>query len=96
MIISWETFQGLCITVYSIVLAAKVLLSRGVEYVFSERFCLYSPEGYFCDHKKLERRSDNPDIAQFGYNNKTIHVQTQVFYTSGNNRGVVDTTVIMM
>ena len=37
--ISWQTFEGLCITIYSIVSAIKELLSRGVKYVFSEPFC---------------------------------------------------------
>ena len=34
MFISWQIFEGLCITVYSIVASVKELLSRGAEYVF--------------------------------------------------------------
>ena len=34
MFISWQIFEGLCITAYSIVALVKELLSRGAEYVF--------------------------------------------------------------
>ena len=34
MFISWQIFEGLCITVYSIVASVKEVLSRGAEYVF--------------------------------------------------------------
>ena len=34
MFISWQIFEGLCITVYSIVASVKELLRRGAEYVF--------------------------------------------------------------
>ena len=84
MFISRQTFEGLYITVYSIVAAVKELLSSGAEYVFSERFCQDPLEEYFGDQKKLGKRSDNPDIVQFGYNSNTIRIQKQVARTSRN------------
>ena len=38
----------------------------------------------------LGRRCDNPDLAQFGFNDNTIRIQRNVSYTSGNTRGKYD------
>lgn len=90
MFLSWQTYEGLKITVHSVVEATKFLLNEGMEYVLTERFCQDPLEEYFGNQRKLGRRSDNPDMRQFGYNNNTIRVQHAVTCQSGNTRGRKD------
>ena len=90
MFLSWQTYEGLQITSHSVVEATKFLLNEGMGYVLSERFCQDSLEEYFGNQRKLERRTDNPDIRVFGYNNNTIRVQRAVSCQSGNTRGRKD------
>ena len=74
MFISWQTFEGICITIYLIVVVVKQLLSRGAKCLFSERFCRDPLEEYFEDQRKVGRRNDKPNIVQFGYSSNTIRV----------------------
>lgn len=46
MFISWQTFEGLQITVFSIIEVVKYLLSQGMEFVLTERFCQDPAEEY--------------------------------------------------
>ena len=39
MFISWQTYEGLQISVYSLIEATKFLLTEGFEFVLTERFC---------------------------------------------------------
>ena len=70
MFISWQTYEGLKITTYSVIEVVKFLLQEGFEKVLTERFCQDPVEEYFGNQRKLGRRCDNPDLAQFGYNDK--------------------------
>ncbi|KAK3754384.1 hypothetical protein QZH41_002038 [Actinostola sp. cb2023] len=90
MFISWQTFEGFKITVYSAIEVTKFLLAEGMEYVLTERFCQDPVEEYFGNQRKLGRRSDNPDIKMFGYNDNTIRIQRAVSVQSGNTRGRKD------
>ena len=54
--------------------ATKFLLQEGMEYVLTERFCQDPIEAYFGSQQKIGRRSNNPDIKMFGYNDNTIHI----------------------
>ena len=47
MFISWQTFEGFKITTNAIVEVTKFLLSEGVEFVLTERFCQDEIEEYF-------------------------------------------------
>ena len=87
MFLSWQTYEGLQISAYSVVEATKFLLNEGMEYVLTERFCQDPLEEYFGNQRKLGRRNDNPDMKTFGYNNNTIRVQHAVSCQSGNTRG---------
>lgn len=87
MFLSWQTYEGLQITAHSAVEVTNFLLGEGMEYVLTERFCQDSVEEYFGNQRKLGRRSDNPDMRTFGYNNNTIMVQRAVSCQSGNTRG---------
>ena len=65
-------------------------MNEGMQYVLTERFCQDSVEEYFGNQRKFGRRSDNPDIRAFGYNNNTIRVQRAVSCQAGNTRGRKD------
>lgn len=90
MFISWQTYEGFKITVYSVIEATKFLLEEGMEFILTERFCQDTVEEYFGNQRKLGRRSDNPDIRAFGYNNNAIRIQRQISCQSGNTRGRKD------
>ena len=47
MFLSWQTYEGLKITVHSLIELIKYLLSEGVPYVLTERFCQDPLENYF-------------------------------------------------
>ena len=87
MFVSWQTHEGAQITVHSLVEATKFLLSQGMEYVLSERFCQDPVEEYFGNQRMLGRRCDNPDIRTFRYNDNTIRIQRHISLDSGNTRG---------
>ena len=90
MFLSWQTYEGFKIAVYSVIEVTKFLLGKGMEFVLTERFCQDRVEEYFGNQRKLGRRSDNPDIRMFGYNNDTIRIQRTVSCQSGNTRGRKD------
>ena len=52
MFLSLQTYKGLQITVHSLIEAVKFLLSEGMEFVLSERFCQDLLEEYFVDKGK--------------------------------------------
>ena len=61
-----------------------------MEYILTERFCQDTLEEYFGNQRKLGRRSDNPDIRLFGYNDNAIRIQRSISCQSGNTRGRKD------
>ena len=73
MFISSQTYEGLKITVNSIIEATQFLLQHQVKYVLTERFSL--TENYFGRQRSLGSRKDNPSMADFGYNNNAIRNQ---------------------
>lgn len=66
MFLSWQTYEGFSITVHSAIEVVRFLLEEGMEFVLTERFCQDPVEEYFGKQRQLGRRSDNPDIHQFG------------------------------
>ena len=75
MFISSQTYEGLKITVNSIVEATQFLLQLQVKYVLTERFCQDPLENYFGSQRSLGSRKDNPSMADFGYNDNAIRNQ---------------------
>lgn len=53
----------------------QYLLSEGFEFVLTERFCQDLLEEYFGFQRSRGRRSDNPTVQDFGYNDLTIAAQ---------------------
>lgn len=87
MFISWQTYEGFKI---SAIEATKFLLQEGMQFVLTEQFCQDPTEENFGNQRKMGRRSDNPDIRAFGYNNNAIRIQRTVSCQSGNTRGRKD------
>ena len=87
MFLSSQTYEGLQITVYSLVECCKFLLSKGFEYVLTERFCQDVIEEYFGRQRALGRRNDNPTLRNFGYNDNTLRIQRANTAVMGNTRG---------
>ena len=79
MFISHQTYHGLRMTVHSLVEVTKFLLSEGLEYVLSEKFCQDLLEEYF-GHQQSSRGgySDNPTVQSFGYNDLTIAARRSI------------------
>lgn len=90
MFLSWQTYKGFQLTFQSTIESTKFLLQEGMEYVLTERFCQDPAEELFGKQRQLGRRSDNPDISQFGYNNNTIRIERSISCQSGNTRGRKD------
>ena len=90
MFLSWQTYEGFKIAVYSAIEATRFLLSEGMDYVLTERFCQDPVEEYFGNQRKLGRRNDNPDVYSFGYHDNTIRIQRTISCDSGNTRGRKD------
>ena len=66
MFLSLQTFNGLRMSVRSLIQVTKFLLSEGFEFVLTERFCQGDLEEYFGYQRAQGRRSDNPTAAEFG------------------------------
>jgi len=47
MFISWQTYEGIQLSVKSLIHSVKFLLNNGVSYVLTERFCQDDLENYF-------------------------------------------------
>ena len=87
MFISWQSYEGLQITVLSFKKVCKFLLEQGVLYIISERFSQDDVENYFGRHHAIGRRCDNPTVRDFGCNDNTIKLQYSVRPIAGNVRG---------
>ena len=83
MFISWQTYEG--ITVYSAVELVKYLLSRGVPYVITERFCQDPLENYFGHQRSIGTRKANPSVRDVGYNDNGIRNQKTFRPIQGGN-----------
>ena len=62
MFISWQTYEGLQITVHAFKECCRYLLQNNVPYVLSERFCQDDIENYFGRQRAIGRRRDNPSL----------------------------------
>ena len=73
MFLSLQTYEGLQMTVYSVIEVTKFLLSKGMAFVLTNCFNQDVVEEYFGWQHSLGRRSDNPNIWQFGFNDNNTH-----------------------
>ena len=84
MFISWQTIEGLKITVHSIKEAVKILLQHHVKYLLTDRFCQDPLENYFGQKRAIGARKDNPSIRDFGFNDNSIRNQKIFQPIAGN------------
>ena len=73
--ISWQTCEGLKISVNSIIEDIQFVLWHQAKYVLTERFCQHPLENWFSRQRSLGSRKDNPSMPDFGYNNNAIRNQ---------------------
>ena len=86
MFISWQSYEGLQVTVHSFKEVCKFLLEQGISYILSERFCQDDLENYFGRQLAIGHRRDNPTVRDAGYNDNTIKSQYSVWPIAGNVR----------
>ena len=86
MFISWQSYEGLQVTVHSFKEVCKFLLEQGISYILSERFCQDDLENYFGRQRAIGHRRDNPTVRDAGYNDNTIKSQYSVRPIAGNVR----------
>ena len=84
MLISWQTFEGLKITVHSIIQAFKFLLQHQVKYVLTERFSQDPLKNYFGQQRAIGGRKDKPSVRDFGFNDNSIRNQKIFEPIAGN------------
>jgi hypothetical protein len=84
MFITWQTHEGLKITVNSIVELVSFLINSNVSYVLTERFCQDPLENYFGQQRSIGKRKDNPSLFDFGFNDNTIRNQ-HIFHPIAGN-----------
>lgn len=87
MFLSWATYEGFQLTVQSTIESTKFLLGEGMDYVLTERFCQDPVEEFFGKQGQVGRRSDNPEMNQFGYNSNAIRIERSISHQSRNTRG---------
>ena len=71
MFISHQTY----LETYSLIELVKFLLNADVDFVLTNRFCQDPVKQYFGKQREFGRRSDNPIIKTFGYNDNSIRMQ---------------------
>jgi len=60
------------------------MISNGVSYVLTERFCQDPLENYFGRQRSMGARKDNPSLRDVGYNDNTIRNQKVFRPINGN------------
>ena len=84
MFLSYQTYHGLKMTIYSIKEVVPFLLKNGFDYVLSERFCQDDVENYFGRQRAIGRRKDNPNVRDTLYGDNIIKSQFDISPIQGN------------
>ena len=71
-------------TILSLEGVVPYLLTKGLKYVLSEKFCQDDVENYFGKQRAIGRRKDNPNVKDTGYAGNTIKSQFSVQPVGGN------------
>lgn len=90
MFLSLQTYRGLVMTVKSFVEVTRYLLSNGVPFVLSHKFCQDPLEEHFGRHRAIGRSAENPNLFQFGHQENSIRLQRQmalIVTPKGNIKG---------
>lgn len=86
MFISLPTYNGLRMSISSLKEVVPFLLSKGFDYVLSEKFCQDDLENYFGRQRAIGRRKDNPSVRDTLYGDNIIKTQYDTKPISGNVR----------
>ena len=86
LFISWQAYEGLKISIYSLLGETKCLHANGAQYVLTSKLCQDPIEEYFGRQRAIGRH-DNPCLREFGYNNKKLRIQSSILSVQGNTRG---------
>ena len=62
MFLSWQTYEGLRMTILSLSVVVPNLLIKGLKYVLSEKFCQDDVENYLGRQRAIGRRKENPNV----------------------------------
>ena len=87
MFLSHQTYEGILITIYSVIESVKFLLQDGGTFVLTERFNQDVAEENFANHRGVGRRNENPSLHQFGYDSNTLRMARAVVPMKGNTKG---------
>ena len=90
MFISQQTYLGIRTSVYALIECTRFLLNHGFEYVLSSSFNQDSLEEHFGRHRICGRRSTNPTVHAFGYQDKKLSLQRSLATSitpRGNTKG---------
>ena len=83
----WQSREGLQITVLSFKEGCKFLSQQDIPYILSEKFCQDDLENYFGKQRAIGRRSDNPTLHDFGYDDNIVKNQFLMRPIGGNVQG---------
>ena len=89
MFMSSQTYEGLKITVHSVIELVKFLIMHKVLYMLTERFCQDPLENYFGRQRSSGARKSNPSLYDFGYNGNTMRNQ-KVFKSTATGNYVMN------
>ena len=67
MFLSWQTYEGIQISILSLKEVTPYLLRNDFSYVLSRKFCLDNLENYFGFQRAIGRRKSNPTVYDTGY-----------------------------
>ena len=62
MFLSWQTYEGLRMTILSLSVVVPNLLIKGLKYVLSEKFCQDDVENYLGRQRAIGRSEENPNV----------------------------------
>ena len=65
----------------------KFLLQQGIPYIYSERYCQDNLKNYFGEQRAIVRRSYNPTVSHFWYNDNTVKNQFSIRIIGGKVQG---------
>ncbi|XP_014679242.1 PREDICTED: uncharacterized protein LOC106819095 isoform X2 [Priapulus caudatus] len=81
MFLSDQTYQELWTTANAAIEATQDLLKNGVKFVLTNKFCQDPLEEHFGRHRGMGRRSENPTLWTFGYQENKIRIQRSLALT---------------
>ena len=82
--ISWQTYEGLKMTVNSLIEVTQFLLNAGFTYVLPGKCNQDDLENYFGKQRAIGSRRENPTVYQVGYGDNIIKSQFSI-KPSGSN-----------